>query len=65
MGQETNECSERDRAGLCRARKALALEIRKVDVVVGGDLVPFSMGRILHRTTDVPSFSMNRKLSAF
>lgn len=31
----------------------LHLEIRKVNVVVGGDLVPFKMGRILHKTTDV------------
>ena len=48
-----DECSEQDRAGLCRARKALSLEICKVNVVVGGDLVPFKMGRILHETTDV------------
>lgn len=48
-----NKCSEQDRAGLCRARKALSLEMRKVNVVVGGDLVPFSIGRILHETTDV------------
>lgn len=61
----TDECSEQDRAGLCRARKAPSLEIRTVNVVVGGDLVPFEIGRILHETTDVPSFSMNRKLSAF
>lgn len=49
----TNECSEQDPASLCRVEKALSLEIRKVKVVVGGDLVPFSMGRILHETTDV------------
>ena len=48
-----NECSEQDRAGLCWVRKALSLEIRKVNVMVGGDLVPFKIGRILHKTTDV------------